>query len=109
MLVPWPTTPAIPATAAPTKKYGNVHSKQEGHSWNNGRRSTREITSDTSPVLSAKYTQAPNTIVTAREFKPSSTGIACEIQNAAAVQTVRQAALKRTCTGFGRCCVFQSD
>src|SRR6266700_3623783 len=30
-------------------------------------------------------------------------------QNAAAVHPVRQAALKRTCTRFGRVCVFQSD
>src|SRR5258707_15118754 len=33
----------------------------------------------------------------------------CEVQNAAAVQTVRQAALKSTCTGLGRLCVFQRD
>src|SRR5947207_15906536 len=43
------------------------------------------------------------------ECNPSITGTVCEVQNAAAVQTVRHAALKSTCTGFGRVCIFQSD
>src|SRR5260370_38233091 len=43
------------------------------------------------------------------EFNPSILGTACEVQNAAAVQNVRHAALKRTCTSFGRVCVFQRD
>src|SRR5436189_6436620 len=43
------------------------------------------------------------------ECNLSITGTVCEVQNAAAVQTVRHAALKSTCTGFGRVCTFQSD
>src|SRR5947207_6641801 len=43
------------------------------------------------------------------ECNLSITGTVCEVQNAAAVQTVRHAALKSTCTGFGRVCIFQSD
>src|SRR5204862_5595339 len=43
------------------------------------------------------------------ECNLSITGTVCEVQNAAAVQTVKHAALKSTCTGFGRVCVFQSD
>src|SRR5260370_40029558 len=67
------------------------------------------MTSETSPVLSTTYTQAPRTIVATREFKPSIARTPCEVQNAAAEQTVRQAPLKSTCTGLGRCCVFQRD
>src|SRR6266581_226576 len=67
------------------------------------------MTSETIPVLSTTYTQAPRTIMATREFKPSIARAVCEVQYAAAVQTVRQAPLKRTCTGLGRCCVFQRD
>src|SRR5437867_11268326 len=67
------------------------------------------MTSETNPVFSTTYTQAPSTVIAAREFKPSIARALCEAQNAAAVQTVRHAALKSTCTSFGRCCVFQSD
>src|SRR5712691_1905158 len=67
------------------------------------------MTSETSPVFSTTYTQAPRTIMATREFKLSIARTPCEVQNAAAVQTVRQAPLKRTCTGLGRCCVFQRD
>src|SRR6266481_2440714 len=67
------------------------------------------MTSETSPVFRVTYAQAPRTIMTAIEFKASIAGIACEVQNAAAVQTVRHAALKSICTGFGRVCVFQRD
>src|SRR6266478_1854514 len=67
------------------------------------------MTSDTSAVFRTTYTHAPKTIIAAREFKPSIARTPCEVQNAAAVQTVRHAALKSTCTTFGRVCVFQSD
>src|SRR5713101_6438943 len=74
-----------------------------------GRPSAREMTIETNPVFSATYTQAPSTIIAAIEFNPSSAGTLCEVQKAAAVQTVRHAALKSTCTSFGRVCVFQRD
>src|SRR6266478_3950485 len=67
------------------------------------------MTSDTSAVFRTTYTHAPKTIIAAREFKPSIARTPCEVQNAAAVQTVRHAALKSTCTTFGRVWVFQSD
>src|SRR5438034_861505 len=67
------------------------------------------MTSETSPVFRTTYTQAPSTIITAMEFSPSMEGTPCDVQKAAGVQRVRQAALKSTCTGFGRVCVFQSD
>src|SRR5438132_756420 len=67
------------------------------------------MTNETSPVFSATYTQAPRTIIAATELSPSIAGTLCEVQNAVAVQTVRHAVLKSTCTGFGRVCVFQRD
>src|SRR6266481_6595220 len=67
------------------------------------------MTIETSPVFSTTYTQAARTIIAAIEFSPSIEGTECEVQNAAAVQTVRHAALKTTCTGLGRLCVFQRD
>src|SRR5437879_5248432 len=67
------------------------------------------MTSETSPVFNDTYTQAPTTITAARELKPTIARALCEVQNAAAVQTVRHAALNTTCTGFGRVCVFHGD
>src|SRR5712692_2453223 len=67
------------------------------------------MTIETSPVFSATYTQAPSTIIAAIEFNPSSAGTLCEVQKVTAVQTVRHAALKSTCTSFGRVLVFQRD
>src|SRR5260370_14246132 len=71
--------------------------------------SAKEITSDTRPVFKTTYTHAPTAIIAAAEFEPAKASTACEAQNAVAVQTVRQAALNKICTGFGRCSGLQSD
>src|SRR5260370_41866377 len=71
--------------------------------------SAKEITSDTRPVFKTTYTHAPTAIIAAAEFEPAKASTACEAQTAVAVQTVRQAPLKKICTSFGRCSGLQSD
>src|SRR5260370_41229417 len=71
--------------------------------------SAKEITSDTRPVFKTTYTHAPTAIIAAAEFEPAKASTACEAQNAVAVQTVRQAPLKKLCTSFGRGSGLQRD
>src|SRR5271169_1667089 len=67
------------------------------------------MTSDTMPVFNTTYTHAPTVISAAAELEPSHAGNACAAQYAAAVQTVRHAPLKKTCTAFGLCSGLHSD